>query len=64
MGYEGTTGTHIVWSHEACDGVWGGKNSGFDYIRIFFLTASAFAIPAEKEAFMIMIIAVIFSRGL
>jgi hypothetical protein len=35
MGYEGTTGTHIVWSYEACNGVWGGKNSGFDYIRIF-----------------------------
>jgi hypothetical protein len=41
----------------------GGKKSGL-VIYAFFLPASAFAIPAEKEAFMIMIIAVIFSRGL
>lgn len=61
-GYEGITGTHIVWSHEACNGVLEGKKSGFGYICIF-LTASAFAIPAEKEAFMMMIIMVLFSRG-
>jgi hypothetical protein len=33
-------------------------------IYAFFLTAFAFEIPAEKEAFMIMIIAVLFSRDL
>jgi hypothetical protein len=33
-------------------------------IYAFFLTAFAFAISAEKEAFMIMIISVLFPRGL
>ena len=33
-------------------------------IYAFFLTAFAFAISAEKEAFMIMITSVLFPRGL